>query len=83
MAKSKKLRRPVFFNGKGLLLSQGEINYLKIVFFKTNFEEPYLIFSDIFTLAVLPFSVALVVSVIYFERKRFRKEQQRVRYWDI
>jgi len=84
-----KSRKPVLGKGNGLRLSPGEINYLRIFFLKSNLKEPWLILSDLFTLAFLPFSVALVVSTIYFGRKRFRKqqrfekEQQCVRYWDI
>jgi hypothetical protein len=86
-----KSRKPVLGKGNGLRLSQGEINYLRIFFLKSNLKEPWLILSDLLTLAFLPFSVGLVVSVIYTERKRFRKqqrvhkekEQQCVRYWDI
>jgi hypothetical protein len=78
-SKQLKLRKPVLGKGNGLWLSKGERNYLRIFFFKTNLKEPWMILSDLLTLAFLPFSVALVVSVIYFGRKR----AQEVRYWDI
>jgi len=87
-----KFRPPTFFNGNGPCPSQGERKYIRIVFCKTTLNKPWMILSDLLTLAFLPFSVALVVSTIYLGRKRFRKQQrvkeeeqraQEVRYWDI
>ncbi len=69
--------------GSGLRLTPTERKYLQNLFLKTRLRKPYYILSDIITVALFPLSLALAFSFIYPERKRLRKEQQRVRFWDI